>query len=150
MDPTAVGPDTQENVREFKHPWLVSAWSGGSALSKYKKKPFHNITAINVVQFTLLCRVFMLLSLIPTHQTQYTYSQYTHTHTHTVLLLCGVFTILSLTPTCWIVGAYIIAVGIIILVMEIPFLAKSNEYAQKIGDLTAQFNYWQKGGFFFV
>ena len=51
---------------------------------------------------------------------------YSHTHIHTyiyqVLVIGGVLTIISILPTCWIVGAYMIIVGLFVGFMELPFL----------------------------
>lgn len=66
------------------------------------------------------------------------------------LLLMGIFTVLSIHPTCWFVGGYIIAIAIGTAVMEAPFLAKLHAYAERLTSVTARLQYWHKGVIFFV
>lgn len=84
----------------------------------------------------------------------------------------GVLTVLSIHPTCWAIGAYIMYVllyswrphqpsdnvpcglfsliGICTAVMEAPFLSRLHDYAEKLTSMTSGLQYWHKGVIYFL
>eukprot|EP00123_Amoebidium_parasiticum_P007157 comp17923_c0_seq1/m.18205 comp17923_c0_seq1/g.18205 ORF comp17923_c0_seq1/g.18205 comp17923_c0_seq1/m.18205 type:complete len:173 (-) comp17923_c0_seq1:47-565(-) len=66
------------------------------------------------------------------------------------LLLCGIFTILSFSPTCWFVGIYTICVAIVTAVMEAPLIWRLTPLTQKLNGMTANLKYWHKGLMYFI
>jgi len=72
------------------------------------------------------------------------------TITSIALAICGLFIAISVTPSCWVVGAYVILVAIIVAVMEAPLLWKTNQYTVRLNQLTSGLKFWHKGLFYFL
>eukprot|EP00123_Amoebidium_parasiticum_P022162 comp8131_c0_seq1/m.3611 comp8131_c0_seq1/g.3611 ORF comp8131_c0_seq1/g.3611 comp8131_c0_seq1/m.3611 type:complete len:207 (-) comp8131_c0_seq1:106-726(-) len=66
------------------------------------------------------------------------------------LIICGIMTTISITPLCWVIGAYIVLVGIITAILEAPLLWRMSNATTRLNAFTTNLRYWHKGLFYFL
>eukprot|EP01135_Chromosphaera_perkinsii_P004156 Nk52_evm63s270 gene=Nk52_evmTU63s270 len=63
-------------------------------------------------------------------------------------IVFGALTMLSISPTCWFTGFYMICVGCCVLALEAPLLCKFSNYGTTLAEKGKILNYWHRSALY--